>query len=101
MDAYQVIGKSGRILPSPTYLHPGEVLALELKARQIKVKDFALQLSIHPSQLSELLHGKRHIGASLALILERILDIDADYWMRVQAAYDLAIARQKQASLSN
>ena len=101
MAAYQVIGKSGRILPSPTYLHPGEVLAFELKARQIKVKDFALSLSIHPSQLSELLHEKRHISASLALKLERLLHIDADYWMRVQAAYDLALERQKQAPLSH
>jgi addiction module HigA family antidote len=54
---------------------------------------FALQLGINPSQLSELLHEKRHVSASLALKLEKLLGIEAEYWLRVQSDYDLAIAR--------
>jgi plasmid maintenance system antidote protein VapI len=36
-----------------------------------------------PGHFSELLHGKRHVGAATALKLEKLLDIPAEYWMRV------------------
>jgi len=31
----------------------------------------------------------------MALRLEALLNIPADFWMRVQSAYDLAVERQK------
>ncbi len=68
---------------------------MELEARQIKKADFAVQLGIKPSQLSELLHKKRHVSAQMALRLEALLGIDAEFWMRVQTAYDIAIERRK------
>jgi addiction module HigA family antidote len=45
------------------------------------------------SQLSELLHKKRHVSALLALRLEAVLEIEAEFWMRLQVRYDLAQAR--------
>ncbi len=68
---------------------------MEIEARNFKKADFAQELQIKPSQLSELLHGKRHISAALALKLEVLLDISADYWMRLQMAYDLDLERLK------
>ncbi|MEO6757910.1 MAG: HigA family addiction module antitoxin, partial [Saprospiraceae bacterium] len=61
----------------------------------------ASQLNIKPSQLSELLHGKRHVSAQMALRLEALLHIDAEFWMRVQSAYDLAVERQKLKNLTS
>jgi HTH-type transcriptional regulator/antitoxin HigA len=40
------------------------------------------------SHFSELLHGKRHVSAAMALKLEKLLDIPAEYWMRVQVYLD-------------
>lgn len=98
MASFKVIDKQGAPIQTDVILHPGEVLAMELETRQIKKADFAAQLGIKPSQLSELLHEKRHVSAAMALRLEALLDIDAEFWMRVQTAYDIAVERRKLAA---
>ncbi len=90
-----VLSKDGREIHIDTLLHPGDLIKKELSARGLKKKFFAEQLGIHSSQLSDLLSRKRHVNASLALKLEELLDIDADFWMRVQSAYDLESARDE------
>ena len=100
MSAYKVIATSGLPITTPLMLHPGDVLQMEIEARGLKKADFASQLHIKPSQLSELLHAKRHVSAQMALRLEALLGIDADFWMRVQTAYDIAIERQKLKNLT-
>jgi addiction module HigA family antidote len=77
-------------------LHPGEVLADELEARAIAKNVFAEQLGMKASHFSELLHGKRHVGAATALKLENMLGIPAEYWMRIQVYHDLFVERHKQ-----
>lgn len=95
MSSFQVLSKSGKPIFTDEMLHPGEILKMEIEARSYKKATFAELLQIKPSQLSELLHGKRHISAALALKLETILGISADYLMRVQVAYDLDVERRK------
>ena len=97
MPAHKVIGKSGNPIPPPATLHPGEVLLMEIEARQLKKSEFAAQLNIQASQLSELLHEKRHISASIAIKLETLLGIDAEFWMRLQTSYDIAVERKRLA----
>jgi HTH-type transcriptional regulator/antitoxin HigA len=91
----KVIGKNGEVLETDVTLHPGEVLADELEARKILKKDFAALLSLQPSHLSDLLKGKRHVSAKLALKLEQHLKINASYWLRLQMAYDLFMAKKE------
>lgn len=95
MAQYKVIGKKGNELFPRVSLHPGEVLNDELAAREIKKSDFAAKLGLRPAHLSDLLHGKRHISAAIALKLERLLDVKAEYWLRLQMYYDLSIEREK------
>jgi HTH-type transcriptional regulator/antitoxin HigA len=95
MKSYNVLDSKGKEIFSDVTLHPGEVLELELEARGIKKSPFALSLGIKPGHLSELLHGKRHIGAVMAIKLEQLLDIKAEYWLRIQMYYDLQEARNK------
>lgn len=95
MNTYQVLNKKGKEIQSDVLLHPGDVLQMELEAREIKKSDFALQLEMRPSHFSELLHGKRNVSASVAIKLERLLGISAEFWMRVQTAYDIKLERQK------
>lgn len=47
------------------------------------------------SHLSDLLKDKRHVSARLALKLEKQLDVNASYWLGVQMAHDLTIARKE------
>lgn len=91
-----VLGKDGlEIMRNENPLHPGHIIEMEIDARELKKKNVASQLGIKPQHLSELLKEKRHVSATLALKLEQVFGIDADYWLRVQSGYDLSKARQK------
>jgi HTH-type transcriptional regulator/antitoxin HigA len=70
--------------------HPGSLLKDELEAREISQKDFALQLVIK---------GKRPITADLAILLESLLQIPADYWLRFQSQYEIQEARIKEKNI--
>jgi HTH-type transcriptional regulator/antitoxin HigA len=50
---------------------------------------------MRPPHLNELIKGKRHISALLALKLEKQLGISAAFWLRLQIDYDLKIARKQ------
>ena len=95
MSKHKVIGSKGNDLETNVLLHPGEVLGEELEARDILQKDFAKLLDLRPSHLNELIKGKRHVSALIALKLEKHLGIDAGFWMRLQVDYDLKQARKQ------
>jgi antitoxin HigA-1 len=97
MKYYKVLSSENQQITTDEILHPGDVLEMELMARGIKKNFAALQLGIRPSHLSDLLNRKRHVSALLAIKLQLFLGISADFWMRVQAGYDLAIAWQQMA----
>jgi len=96
MNNYRVINSRGKEIQTDVVLHPGEVLADELDARSITKTAFADRLGMKLSHFSELLHGKRHVSAGMAIKLEELLDIPAEYWMRVQVYHDLFVERHKQ-----
>lgn len=73
--------------------HPGEILSDEIEYRKIKQKDLAKSMDISPTVLNELIHGKRNITADIAMRLEKALDIDASYWMRLQARFEIDTIR--------
>lgn len=68
--------------------HPGEILADELKARDIKKKDFAAQIGMQATHLSEILKGRRNITVDIAIKLEGALGIPYEHWMRLQNKYE-------------
>jgi HTH-type transcriptional regulator/antitoxin HigA len=76
-------------------IHVGEVLKDELKARNIKQKDFAGQIAVKPNVLSELLKGKRNMTAELAVKIENALSIEAEFWLKFQAQYEIDLVRIK------
>jgi len=81
------------ILPKyPTY--PGTLIKDELvEMGNVTQKDLAGFLKVTPSYLGEVINGKRAINASLAIGLEDVFGIPAEYWLRFQAQYDLDILR--------
>ncbi len=95
MSDYKVVNSRGKQIFTDVNLHPGEILQMELVARNIKKAEFAESLGMKPGHFSELLHGKRHVGAATAIRLQKLLDIPAEYWMRVQVYHDLFIERNK------
>lgn len=91
---FKVISQSGKELTNTEHpLHPGYIIEMEIDARNLKKQDVAKELGILPGHLSELIKEKRNVSATLAIKLEELFGIDADYWLRVQSAYDLIKAR--------
>ena len=95
LDLYKALNKKGAEISSPTSLHPGELLNDELLARGIKKAEFAAKLGIKPGHLNDLLNSKHHVIATVAIKLEKLLDIKAEYLLRIQMYHDLFIERQK------
>lgn len=69
--------------------HPGEMIKDELKERGMTQKQLAAETGIKASVLSETINGKRSISLSVAIALEKALNIPADIWMNMQTQYDL------------
>lgn len=77
---------------------PGYYLGKELKGRGLSQKNFAEQLGIQASHLSEIIKGKRSINDQLAQKLEVSLGIPAEYWIGLQAEFGY---NKKMADLEN
>lgn len=95
MSEYKIVDRNGKPVKTNITLHPGKALGEELEAREIRRKDFATQIGMQPPHLSDFINGKRHVSAKLALKLEAKLGIEAGFWMRLQVAYDLAVAKKE------
>ena len=95
MSDYKVVNSRGKEIFTDVLLHPGEILQMELAARNIKKTEFAALLGMKAGHFSELLHGKRHVGSATALKLQKLLDISAEYWMMIQVYHDLFVERNK------
>ena len=83
---------SNKVVTPFVATHPGEMIKDELRERGMTQKQLAEQTGIKPSVLSETINGKRSVSLSVALALEKTLDIPADVWMNLQTQYDLDTA---------
>lgn len=95
MGQGKILDKNGNQINVNVELHPGEVLANELKTRKLTKGAFAIKAGMYPSQLSDILKGKRNITAYIALKLETELEIPAEFWLGLQMDYDLQTERNK------
>jgi addiction module HigA family antidote len=79
-----------------TNIHPGEVLLEEfLIPMSLSQNRIARNISVPPRRINEIVHGKRAITADTALRLARYFGISEEFWMGLQADYDLEEARHK------
>ena len=85
---------------NPNPCHPGEVLQDSLEEMGWGVQEFADALAISPDTVSELMQGHCGISPVIAIALERIGWSNANFWLRMQANYDLAQARREIAAKS-
>jgi antitoxin HigA-1 len=75
---------------------PGEMLLEEfLKPMGIGQVEASRQLGISLNRLNEIVLGKRGITADTALRLGRLLKTSPQFWMRLQADWDLQEAIQR------
>jgi addiction module HigA family antidote len=81
----------GLVLPP---VHPGQTLAAELTARGLSANALALKLRVPANRLTDIVRGNRSISPETALRLGRYFGTGPQFWVNLQANYDLAVARQ-------
>ena len=75
-------------------VHPGDVLKHEyLEPLDMSVYALAQSLAVPRSRMNEIVQGHRAVTAETALRLGRFFGTSADFWLGLQAAYDLEVAR--------
>ena len=80
---------------------PGEILLEEfLKPMDLGQVEAARRLEISLNRLNEIVLGKRSIPADTALRLGRLLKTSPQFWMRLQADWDLHLAITRAAKAS-
>ena len=76
-------------------IHPGQVLnEVYLSELGLSQSQFAEKCKCSPRKINEIVNGKRAISPEFSLVLERVLGTTAEMWVRIQAEYDLWVARQ-------
>lgn len=74
-------------------IHPGEFLRETLDDLGLTQAAFAEAIGVSPMRVSHLLKGDRPVTAELALRLGRALGQTPQYWLNLQATYDLKVAQ--------
>ena len=80
-------------LPS---IHPGEILDDEfLRPMNVTQYRLAKAIGVDERRIHSIVHGERSITAETALLLSRFFGNSAQFWMGIQAQYDLEVAEDR------
>ena len=87
--------KNGQMPP----VHPGEILREDLmKPLGLTISGLAGDLKVPVKRLSEMINGRRALNADAALRLSRYFGNTPEFWINLQAAYDLRVTIHSSAS---
>ena len=75
-------------------IHPGEFLAETLDELRYSQAAFARAVGVSPMRISHVIKGARPVTAELALRFGRALGQSPQYWLNLQADFDLKTAEE-------
>ena len=75
--------------------HPGVILADELSSIGITPTELARQINVPPNRVTQIIRGKRAVTGDTALRLGHWFKTSAEFWLNLQAAYDLCMAERE------
>jgi addiction module HigA family antidote len=79
-------------------VHPGEILREDLlRPLGISINRLGRDLRVPVTRMSEIVNGRRGITADTALRLARYFGTAPEFWMNLQASYDLGTAERTSA----
>ena len=76
-------------------IHPGEHLAEELAALGMSAAELARRLKVPTNRVTEILNRQRAITGDTALRLAHFFGTSAEFWLNLQALYELRLAEAK------
>src|SRR5437773_10357049 len=78
-----------------TAIHPGEHLAEQLEALDMSAAELARKLRVSANRITEILNGQRSVTGDTALRFGHFFHTSPEFWLNLQAIYDLRIALQE------
>lgn len=86
------------MIKNPKPMHPGVVLSeIYMQEMGLNQTQLAEKCKCSHRKINEIVNGKRAISPEFAIVLEKVLGTTAEMWVRIQAEYDLWVARRKAA----
>ena len=77
-------------------IHPGEVLYEEfLKPMGISQYRLAKDICVSARRINEIVHGTRSLSANTALRLAKYFGTTPQFWLNLQAHYDIEVEKDK------
>ena len=76
-------------------IHPGEHLAEQLEALEMSAAELGSQLGVPTNRITVILNGQRAITGDTALRLGHFFGNSPQFWLGLQALYDLRTAEKK------
>ncbi|MEO9061561.1 MAG: HigA family addiction module antitoxin [Nitrosospira sp.] len=76
-------------------IHPGEILADELKAIGMTAAALAVRIGVPKNRLYEIINEQRGMTADTAMRLGVFFGTGPNLWLNLQKSYELDVARQK------
>ena len=77
-------------------VHPGAILRRELKIIGLKGSVLASSIDEHKQTISAILNKRRDINPKLSIKLSKRFGVDEDYFMILQASYDVKITAESE-----
>jgi len=85
--------KAAKVRPP---VHPGVVLKADLlEPLGMSINRLAKELKVPANRLSQIVRGMRGITADTSLRLARYFGFTPEYWLNMQAHYDLEVVRRR------
>ena len=78
-----------------TAIHPGEHLAEQLEELGMSAAELGRQLNVPTNRITAIINGQRMITGDTALRLGHFFGNSAQFWLNLQAIYDLRLAESK------
>lgn len=82
-------------------IHPGAILKRELKKRNIKAIALANEIKEHPQTINAITKERRKINPKLSYKLGNYFNINHDYFMIIQAAFEVASFKKSELEMIN
>lgn len=75
-------------------VHPSEILREELAEFGVSPTAFARQIDVPANRVGQIIAGKRSVTGDTALRFGHWFGVDPQFWMNLQAQFDLATAER-------
>lgn len=75
-------------------IHPGEFLKEALEELGLSQAQFARAIGVSAMRVSHVVNGSRPVTAELALLFGRAFKQSPQFWLNLQATYDLKTAQR-------